>query len=86
MEERQATSQTNSPPQHTPPHTHNLYLWTVAAIRLRASQHNPLPPKIVPSSLGTVKIKGVCEMRAVISLFYENRNIHYTPTPSLEAQ
>lgn len=24
-------------------------------------------------------------MRAVISLFYEHTDIHYTPTPSLEA-
>lgn len=49
------------------------------------SGSGPQPPKIVPFSLGTVRIKGVHEMRAVISLFYETRDIHYTRTPSLDA-
>lgn len=80
MEERQVTSQTNSPPQ---PPTLSVVCGHHQAQGLSA--HPPSPPQIVPSSLGTVKIKGVHEMRAVISLFYENRNIHYTPTPSLEA-
>lgn len=42
-------------------------------------------PRTVPSGLGTVRMKEVHEMRAVISLFYEYTDIHYTQTPSLEA-